>query len=91
MSEAGCTPQLRRIPRCECDRASERQDRSHDINRQGDRGQIFRRRISSDDRVFRAPLKYGPELQLGIMQLAREGLRRQACAYFQAKLSRNSN
>ena len=36
-----------------------------------------------------APLKYGPELQLGIMQLEREGLRRRACAYLRPSCHAN--
>jgi hypothetical protein len=38
-----------------------------------------------------APLKYGPELPLGIMQLEREGSPPPSLRLPQAKLSRNSN
>ena len=38
-----------------------------------------------------APLKYGPELQLGIMQLEREGSPPPGLRLPQAKLSRKSN
>ena len=38
-----------------------------------------------------APLKYGPELQLGIMQLEREGSPPPGLRLPQAKLSRQSN
>ena len=44
------------------------------------------------DRVsLEAPLKYGPELQLGIMQLEREGSPPPGLRLPQAKLSRKSN
>ena len=51
-------------------------------------------RIDGHDPVrvsLEAPLKYGPELQLGIMQLEREGSPPPGLRLPQAKLSRKSN
>ena len=51
-------------------------------------------RIDAHDPVrvsLEAPLKYGPELQLGIMQLEREGSPPPGLRLPQAKLSRKSN
>ncbi len=51
-------------------------------------------RIDGHDPVrvsLEAPLKYGPELQLGIMQLEREGSPQPGLRLPQAKLSRKSN
>ena len=56
--------------------------------------QFARIRIDGHDPVrvsLEAPLKYGSELQLGIMQLEREGSPQPGLRLPQAKLSRKSN